>query len=213
MSGRDNADDRPTQAVRPGRTAWGLGVNAEDPDGEKPTVVVPNLTKPLGGADTMGKADSRNTKPATDPVDDDEDADRTRIYVAGGERAMDLSEMPVGWLVVVSGSGFGQSFPLFYGSNRIGRGANVEVPLNFGDESISRGAHARVTYDSRGRQFYVQPGEGTGLTYSEGKPILTPTVLVAEMQIEIGRTVLRFLPLCNETFDWQDLPQAKGSAQ
>ena len=87
---------------------------------------------------------------------------------------------------------------------RLGAGATDRVKLDFGDDQISRSGHAVVTYDPRGRRFYVQHGGGTNLTYLGDQPVLTPTELPALSYINIGNTVLRFVPLCGAEFDWQD---------
>ena len=118
------------------------------------------------------------------------------------DRGMD--DPVVGWLVVVEGPGKGRAMQLGYGSNSLGRGATDRVKLDFGDDQISRNGHAVVTYDPRGRKFYVQHGGGTNLTYLGDQPVLAPAELPALSHITIGNTVLRFVPLCGAEFDWQD---------
>ena len=110
----------------------------------------------------------------------------------------------VGWLVVVAGPGKGQVMPLGYGVNALGRSACSRVRIDFGDEQISREDHAAVTYDPRGRQFYLQHGGGKNLTYLGDEPVLVPIVLEAEQEFSIGSTVLRLVSLCGPNFDWQD---------
>jgi hypothetical protein len=198
MTNWDGNGDKPTKMAGSNRP-WGLGVNADDARGEQPTR--------MAGAETRRSPDNAAQSGASAAAAEDP---KTRLFKApSAPGKVDFAEVPVGWLLVVAGPGFGKALPLFYGANRIGRGAGVEVPLNFGDESISRGAHARITYDTKGRAFYLQPGEGTGLTYSEGGPVLVPVALSANMQIEVGHTTLRFIPICSPDFDWQDLPGAK----
>lgn len=207
MNRRDSSGDKPTQVARPDKQGWGLGVDPDDVDGEKATRIARNT----GSGDAGNKQDAvRHDSNAAGADHDDEE--RTRLFKSPKQNGkIDLSEVPVGWLAIINGPGFGNALPLFYGSNSIGRGANVEVPLNFGDESISRGPHARIIYDAKGRSFYVRPGEGTGLTYIDGRPVLAPLPLTPNMQIEIGHTTLRFIQLCSPEFDWQDLPAAKDS--
>ena len=130
---------------------------------------------------------------------EDEERQQERVEE---DRGMD--DPVVGWLVVVEGPGKGQAMQLGYGSNSLGRGATDRVKLDFGDDQISRSGHAVVTYDPRGRKFYVQHGGGTNLTYLGDQPVLTPTELPALSHINIGNTVLRFVPLCGAEFDWQD---------
>ena len=110
----------------------------------------------------------------------------------------------VGWLVVVEGPGEGKAMELGYGANSMGRGETNPVQLNFGDMQISRHNHATVTYDSRGRKFYVEKGSSRNQTYLNDELVLVPVELPAQSHIRIGATVLRFVPLCGEAFEWQD---------
>ncbi|MDJ0948651.1 MAG: FHA domain-containing protein [Alphaproteobacteria bacterium] len=124
---------------------------------------------------------------------------------AGEARHMD--DPVVGWVVVVKGPGRGASVPLGYGMNSIGRAAGERVCLDFGDEQISRSQHAIITYDPRGRKYFVQHGGGKNLTYlGEDQPVLTPVELFGGEEITLGETALRFVPFCGKEFDWQDLP-------
>ena len=116
-----------------------------------------------------------------------------------------MADPVVGWLVVVAGPGKGQVCKLGYGTNSLGRGENARARLDFGDEQISRENHAALTYDPRGRKFYLQHGGGVNLTYLGDSPVLTPTPLEPMQDISIGDTTLRFVPFCGPDFDWQDL--------
>ena len=120
-----------------------------------------------------------------------------------GEDAM--ADPVTGWLVVISGPGKGRVCPLGYGSNALGRGEGSRIRLDFGDDRISREGHATLTYDSRGRKFYLQHGGGKNLTYLKDRPVLAPTILEAMQDFSVGETTLRFVPLCGPEFDWQDV--------
>ncbi len=146
---------------------------------------------------------------------------RTRIYRPGrtgrqqpetpapGTGAEDatssaMDDPPVGWLVVVSGPGQGNYMAIGNGSNSVGRDERERVCVDFGDELISRSDHSTITYDPRGKKFYLQHGAGKNLTYLEGKPVLAPTELPGFSRITIGNTELLFIPLCCDQFDWDD---------
>ena len=146
-----------------------------------------------------------------------DEEERTRINTGGrtrqkgpqpseesAEKSDGMDDPVVGWLAIVEGPGKGRAMQLGYGSNPIGRGETARIKLNFGDDQISRGGHAVVTYDPRGRKFYVQHGGGTNLTYLNDEPVLIPIELPALSHISIGNTILRFVPLCGDAFDWQD---------
>lgn len=112
----------------------------------------------------------------------------------------------VGWMAIVSGPGAGDYVRLGYGMNSIGRADDQRCKLNFGDEKISRQNHASITYDPRGRKFYLQHGGGQNLTYIGEVPVLQPTELKGGEFLIIGNTVLRFVPLCGPDFDYQEAP-------
>jgi len=112
----------------------------------------------------------------------------------------------VGWMAVISGPGAGDYVRLGYGMNSIGRAEDQRCRLDFGDEKISRQNHASITYDPRGRKFYLQHGGGQNLTYLGEVPVLQPTELKGGEFLVIGNTVLRFVPLCGADFDYQEAP-------
>ncbi len=148
----------------------------------------------------------------------DSGENQTRLVRPGSEKpeptpvkppAEDAMADPVaGWLVVVAGPGKGQVCSVGYGSNGLGRAENARVRLDFGDDQISRENHATLTYDPRGRKFYLQHGGGTNLTYIGDDPVLVPTVLEPMQDFSIGDTTLRFVPFCGPDFDWQDTETA-----
>ena len=122
---------------------------------------------------------------------------------SSGASAMD--DPPAGWLVVVKGPGMGSVVTIGIGSNSIGRDPGERISLDFGDEHISREGHAVVTYDPRGKKFYIQHGGGKNLTYLNDEPVLAPSELTPDSVLVIGETTLRFVPLCGPEFNWEDL--------
>ncbi len=119
---------------------------------------------------------------------------------SSGADAMD--DPPAGWLVIIEGPGQGNCLTIGYGSNSIGRERGERICLDFGDERISRTQHAVVTYDPRGHKFFIQHGGGKNLTYLDDEPVLAPTQLEPQAHIQIADTLLRFVPLCGDDFDW-----------
>ncbi len=145
---------------------------------------------------------------------------KTRVYRPGAKKAqadvgssiaearpesyIAMDDPPVGWLVVVQGPGKGNVLTIGNGSNSIGRDQGERIRVDFGDELISRYGHSTITYDPRGKKFYLQHGVGKNLTYLEGAPVLTPTELEGFSKITIGDTLLLFVPLCCDQFDWEE---------
>ena len=179
--------DEPTK--KPGTGAQG---SAPAPgSGESPSDA-PTLK--IGTAQRAGGVQTRLLRPGSGAPDAGDGSP--------GEDAM--SDPVVGWLVVTEGPGKGRVCPLGYGSNSLGRGEGSRVRLDFGDDRISREGHATLTYDSRGRKFYLQHGGGKNLTYLGDEPVLVPAALEAMQEFSIGGTTLRFVPFCGPDFDWQD---------
>lgn len=114
-----------------------------------------------------------------------------------------MEDPPVGWLVVVEGPGRGSVATLGVGVNSIGRekGAN-RVAVDHGDDMISRTHHGSIVYDQRNRSFWIRHGDGTNLMYVDDEPVLSVQPLEPLAHIRMGRTVLRFVPLCGEAFSW-----------
>ena len=123
---------------------------------------------------------------------------RTHILYTGETSQI---EPVVGWLVCVLGSQQGLSFPLSGGRNRIGRSADMDVCLS-SDPEVSRNMHYILTFDPASEAFYLQAGDGRGLTYLNGTLLLTPMQLKPHDLIRVGATTLLFVPLCGESFHW-----------
>lgn len=114
------------------------------------------------------------------------------------------SDPVTGWLVVIKGLGRSRSLPLGYGIHPIGRAEDQRVPVRFGDKKISRRSHLEISYDSKGRAFYLAPGRGgSTLGYLNGQPVLQPSLLSGGDRITLGDTELMFVPFCSRDFDWQ----------
>ncbi len=174
--------------------------------------------EPVENAQRFGEvAPSAPTKPTkpmdpTVPTDDTKPGrERTRLYRPGPAHPADdpaardaMDDPPAGWLVIVDGPGKGHVATLGYGVNAVGRERTQRVSIDHGDALISRVRHVVITYDPEGRNFYVQHGEGTNLSYLNDEPVLTPMALEPFAHIRIGKTTLHFVPLCGERFCWED---------
>jgi len=113
----------------------------------------------------------------------------------------------VGWIVIVSGIGKGKSIEIYEGVNTIGRGGSQDIRLSFEhgqeDHEIARNLQAKITYDPRGKTFYLQHGEAKNLTYLNEQPVMELKVLTPYDKIEMGNSALLFVPLCGEQFVWE----------
>jgi hypothetical protein len=120
------------------------------------------------------------------------------------DRGEPMEDPVVGWVVIVAGPGQGASLNLGYGMNSIGRAPSERICLDFGDTQISRTNHAAITYDPRGKKYFVAHGGGKNLTYLGDEPVLVPVELKGGEEVMIGDTTLRFVPFCGADFDWRD---------
>ena len=112
-------------------------------------------------------------------------------------------EPVVGWLVCLKGRWIGQEFKLVTGRNSIGRSESNSICLS-NEGSVSREKHAWIVYEPRKRQFFIQPGESSGLTYVNDDTVLEPKQLSSRDILEFGDTKFIFIPLCGETFSWNE---------
>ena len=115
-----------------------------------------------------------------------------------------MEDPPAGWLVIVDGPGKGRSAVLGYGMNSVGRDATERVALDHGDRHISRKRHVVITYDSEIRKFHIRHGDGINLVYVNDQAVHGTVELLPFAHIRIGKTKLRFVPLCGEQFCWED---------
>jgi hypothetical protein len=112
----------------------------------------------------------------------------------------------MGWLVVETGVGRGQSFPLFSKRNSVGRAPDQDVSLVFSageDNQISRTAHCFIGFEPKKNVFIAEKGSGSNYAYVNGDTLLSDQILQPYDRIEIGNTTLVVVPFCGEHFEWQ----------
>ncbi|KJZ19157.1 FHA domain-containing protein [Loktanella sp. S4079] len=114
------------------------------------------------------------------------------------------AKFPVGWIVVAEGPGRGESFALMAGMSPIGRGEDQAVQLDFGDNSISRSNHAAIVYDNETKEFLLGHGGKSNIVRLNDKPLISNESLKSGDVIRLGETVLRFVALCDKSFNWTD---------
>lgn len=159
-------------------------------------------TKPLGGeTNPQAGKDSGHTRAAGAPpvAGLGRDPGETRHIWA---KRMGGADPVVGWLVCVEGPEQGRDYRLHSERNFIGRAPTMDVAIT-GDASISRDNHAVISYNPKKHSYRLAPGNSRGLVYLNGEEILTPQEVAAYDRIELGETVLVFIPFCGERFTWQ----------
>lgn len=128
-----------------------------------------------------------------------EEEDRT---ISFGFFGMGAKKPVTGWLVCTSGKMRGQDFRLHAGKNFVGRSPSMDVVLAE-DRAVSRNRHCAITYDPVGNGFYVVPSGGN-LVYYNGKMIEDVKRLRLGDKIQIGDTILVFVPFCQEGITWEE---------
>lgn len=113
------------------------------------------------------------------------------------------SEPVVGWLVCIKGVHFGNSFAFFSGRNSIGRGETNRINISK-DMSVSREKHAWITYEPKKREFFIQPGESSGLSYLNGDTVMETQKMKKGDIVEFGDGKYMLIPLCDNDFTWED---------
>lgn len=114
-----------------------------------------------------------------------------------------VTEPVAGWLVCIGGKHLGKDFKIVTGRNSVGRNSSNYIHLE-NEESVSREKHAWIIYEPRKRQFFVQPGESSGLTYVNDDTVLESRQLNQGDILEFGDTKFIFMPLCCDNFSWND---------
>lgn len=129
------------------------------------------------------------------------------VAAAGKTVGMMQSQMGfdpvVGWLACVAGPSRGKSYTVRGGVNSIGRSERMDIVIT-GDLKISAENHAKISYSDKHNRFNLLPGEGRNIVYLNDEEVFTPMPLHAYDLIDFGETKLLFVPLCGETFTWED---------
>lgn len=126
------------------------------------------------------------------------DVEKTVGYFFNGK-----TEPPTGYLICTAGEDYGTGFLLKTGNNTIGRSASMDVVVM--DPKVSREKQAFVIYEPLRREFYIRPGEGTGLCYLNQELVLEPTKMKAFDRIQLGDTKLMLIPVCCKEFSWDEI--------
>jgi pSer/pThr/pTyr-binding forkhead associated (FHA) protein len=124
-----------------------------------------------------------------------EDLARTRVHPEDRTTILGKSSPPAGWLVALTGSQRGQTFPLGDGKNDVGKDANCAVRLS--DEGISD-LHARIlrsAEDGDGRWVVVDQDSTNGTFLNDGQARIDREEIIDNDVVRFGNTDLIFKSL------------------
>lgn len=113
-----------------------------------------------------------------------------------------LDDPPVGCLLICGGPGVGNYRILGMGHNTIGRGDENRVVMDFGDGSISSEKALSIVYEPRENRYFVRAAEGINLAYLGGNAIMETTELKGGEEIQLGQTMMKFIPFCIGGWTW-----------
>lgn len=125
--------------------------------------------------------------------------DKTMPYL--GE--MDGVDPVTGWLVCIEGAQMGRDYRILAEKNFIGRSEDMHIRI-IGDNTISIRNHAVIVYDPKKRNFFLLPGDASGLAYLNNEAVYTPIELAAYDVIQLGMSKFLFIPLCGIHFEWEN---------
>lgn len=107
----------------------------------------------------------------------------------------------VGWLVGLTGPARGESYPIRIGRNVLGRDKRSDVAVN-DDQASSH--HADLVFRPEERRFILMDHNSTNGTYVNEMEIEPRRDLVARDVVRIGAHQFLFIPLCDESFYWDE---------
>lgn len=112
----------------------------------------------------------------------------------------------VGWLIGITGSVRGESYPIRIGRNILGRDRKSDIVIN--DEQASA-HHADLVFRLDEKRFILMDHNSTNGTYVNEEEIEPRRDLQPHDEIRIASLKYFFFPLCSETFCWDDEGQLK----
>lgn len=112
----------------------------------------------------------------------------------------------VGWLIGITGTVRGESYPIRIGRNILGRDRKSDIVVN--DEQAST-HHADLVFRLDEKRFILMDHNSTNGTYVNEEEIEPRRDLQARDEIRIGSQKFLFFPLCSDTFCWDDEGQLK----
>ena len=107
----------------------------------------------------------------------------------------------VGWLIGLTGHTRGESYEVRIGRNILGRDRKSDIVVN-DDQASSH--HADLVFRPEERRFILMDHNSTNGTYVNEVEIEPRRDLVTKDVIRIGSQRYLFMPMCDETFYWDD---------
>lgn len=135
-----------------------------------------------------------------------EDDDVTQVFRGSGTTS-NKGTLPVtGCIVAIEGPEevVGRSYPIYPYGNYVGRSDSMQITI-IGDVAISRLKHAQLYYDIESNTFFINRGEATQVPKLNGELVFESRTLKHGDKIQMGKSTFRFIPFCDQDFQWKKL--------
>lgn len=155
------------------------------------------------GSETFALNDNMNMNATMNVNNGPEEYGATMAVNTAGQFVSKKEQRTTGWLVCIDGPEKGKDYHLHNDNNYIGRNSGNDVCIA-ADATVSGSKHCVVTYDREERIFYVGLASGGSIVRLNGKPVLMTQELKSGDRLKIGQGTFLFVPLCGESFEWED---------
>jgi len=170
----------------------------------RPRAVEPSPARSLAGGNVAAIADASGSRGGHRPASS---AALAAVQPPPMERTVAASQVDaqkryvVAWLVGLSGTVRGESFPVRMGRNIIGRDRRSDIVIQ-DDQASSH--HADLVFRPEEKRFILMDHNSTNGTYVNEAEIEPRRDLEAKDIIRIGAQRFLFTPLCHDGFHWDD---------
>lgn len=186
------------------RASEQLRLTLDDVEEDDKTVSIADVDVSLGeqleALDILHSTETNGNQVQAEIKSEQQEEDRT---ISFGFFGMDSEQPPVtGWLVCIQGAQRGSDFRLHSGKNFLGRSPSMDIVLA-DDKTVSRDKHCSVVYDPKGNQFYLTPEKGN-IVLRNGNMVEKAEILQERDTLQLGETILQFIPFCQEDITWEE---------
>lgn len=186
------------------RASEQLRLTLDDVEEDDKTVSIADVDVSLGeqleALDILHSTETNGNQVQAEIKSEQQEEDRT---ISFGFFCMDSEQPPVtGWLVCIQGAQRGSDFRLHSGKNFLGRSPSMDIVLA-DDKTVSRDKHCSVVYDPKGNHFYLAPEKGN-IVLRNGNMVERAEILQERDTLQLGETILQFIPFCQEDITWEE---------
>ena len=190
----EDAEGEKIPIVRPSR------FGAQDVRTAVPTPAAPSTTTRPAPAMPVAPAPPTTVRREVAPVQAPP-MERTVAAAKITSESPAIKRYVVGWLIGLTGPARGESFEVRIGRNVLGRDKRSDVVVN-DDQASSH--HADLVFRPEEKRFILMDHNSTNGTYVNEVEIEPRRDLVTKDVIRIGSQRFLFMPMCDETFYWDD---------